>query len=103
MRFELTTLTLARLCSTPELRPHSVSVRILYKSPRAAARGKNNRSTEDREIRHDGEPLRWRWRLPAVSPIPGASSKETAMKGIIAWAIGLPIPIIILLYLFDVF
>ena len=24
MRFELTTLTLARLCSTPELRPHSV-------------------------------------------------------------------------------
>ena len=25
MRFELTTLTLARLCSTPELRPHSVS------------------------------------------------------------------------------
>ncbi len=23
MRFELTTLTLARLCSTPELRPHS--------------------------------------------------------------------------------
>ena len=25
MRFELTTLTLARLCSTPELRPHSVT------------------------------------------------------------------------------
>ena len=25
MRFELTTLTLARLCSTPELRPHSVA------------------------------------------------------------------------------
>ena len=24
MRFELTTLTLARLCSTPELRPRSV-------------------------------------------------------------------------------
>ena len=24
MRFELTTLTLARLCSTPELRPHSM-------------------------------------------------------------------------------
>jgi hypothetical protein len=41
--------------------------------------------------------------LPDVSPIPGASCKETAMKGIIAWAIGLPIPIIILLYLFDVF
>ncbi len=29
--------------------------------------------------------------------------RETVMKGIIAWAIGLPIPIIILLYLFDVF
>ena len=40
MRFELTTLTLARLCSTPELRPHSVSVDVIYKSWRAAARGK---------------------------------------------------------------
>jgi hypothetical protein len=28
---------------------------------------------------------------------------DRAMKGILAWAIGLPIPIIILLYLFDVF
>jgi hypothetical protein len=28
---------------------------------------------------------------------------DFAMKGILAWAIGLPIPIIILLYLFDVF
>ena len=28
MRFELTTLTLARLCSTPELRPHSMSGEI---------------------------------------------------------------------------
>ena len=27
MRFELTTLTLARLCSTPELRPHSKKIR----------------------------------------------------------------------------
>ena len=27
MRFELTTLTLARLCSTPELRPHFSFVR----------------------------------------------------------------------------
>ncbi len=27
MRFELTTLTLARLCSTPELRPHSKNMR----------------------------------------------------------------------------
>lgn len=26
MRFELTTLTLARLCSTPELRPHSKNI-----------------------------------------------------------------------------
>jgi len=25
------------------------------------------------------------------------------MKGILAWAIGIPIPIIIILYLFDVF
>ena len=31
MRFELTTLTLARLCSTPELRPHSVA-RVLAKA-----------------------------------------------------------------------
>ena len=29
MRFELTTLTLARLCSTPELRPHSMSGYLL--------------------------------------------------------------------------
>ena len=39
MRFELTTLTLARLCSTPELRPHPW-VRLIYKVPRAFARGK---------------------------------------------------------------
>ncbi|NJS38216.1 MAG: hypothetical protein HC783_03485 [Rhodobacteraceae bacterium] len=44
-----------------------------------------------------------RRRFLDVSPVLGASCKETAMKGIIAWAIGLPIPIIILLYLFDVF
>ncbi|WP_181318188.1 hypothetical protein [Pseudogemmobacter blasticus] len=29
--------------------------------------------------------------------------KETAMKGILAWVIGIPIPIIIILYLTDVF
>ncbi len=102
-RFERPTLTLARLCSTPELRPHSVSVRILYKSPRAAARGKSigfakimnsllarNRGGRARvgtSVGHPGWPI----------------CKETAMKGILAWAIGLPIPIIILLYLFDVF
>ena len=39
MRFELTTLTLARLCSTPELRPHPW-VRVIYKVPRGFARGK---------------------------------------------------------------
>ena len=37
MRFELTTLTLARLCSTPELRPHSVAT--IYLLPQARARG----------------------------------------------------------------
>jgi hypothetical protein len=41
MRFELTTLTLARLCSTPELRPHSVLVEVVYKSLRVAAREKS--------------------------------------------------------------
>lgn len=29
--------------------------------------------------------------------------KEAHMRGILAWVIGIPIPIIILLYLFDVF
>lgn len=29
--------------------------------------------------------------------------KEAHMRGILAWLIGIPIPIIILLYLFDVF
>jgi len=78
-------------------------VRILYKSPRAAARGKSigfakimnsllarNRGGRARvgtSVGHPGWPI----------------CKETAMKGILAWAIGLPIPIIILLYLFDVF
>ncbi len=28
---------------------------------------------------------------------------EAPMKGILAWIIGIPIPIIILLYLFDIF
>jgi hypothetical protein len=39
MRFELTTLTLARLCSTPELRPHPW-VGVVYKVPCPFARGK---------------------------------------------------------------
>jgi len=33
---------------------------------------------------------------------PGAKQKEKAMRGILLWLIGLPIPIIILLYLFGV-
>jgi hypothetical protein len=33
MRFELTTLTLARLCSTPELRPHRCRERDLQTIP----------------------------------------------------------------------
>ena len=46
MRFELTTLTLARLCSTPELRPHSVSVGVMYKGSGPAARAKMQRQSE---------------------------------------------------------
>jgi hypothetical protein len=37
MRFELTTLTLARLCSTPELRPHSVEA--VFSRPAQGAQG----------------------------------------------------------------
>ena len=33
MRFELTTLTLARLCSTPELRPHPLGERDVQTIP----------------------------------------------------------------------
>ena len=33
---------------------------------------------------------------------PDKPAKETCMKGILAWAIGIPIPIIILLYFTDV-
>ena len=39
-RFERPTLTLARLCSTPELRPHPL-VRGRYPSRRLRARGKS--------------------------------------------------------------
>jgi hypothetical protein len=33
----------------------------------------------------------------------GPYQQETPMKGIIGWMIGIPIPVIILLYLLDVF
>jgi hypothetical protein len=35
--------------------------------------------------------------------IAGARLQEPAMKGVLAWLIGIPIPIIIILYLLDVF
>ena len=41
-------------------------------------------------------------RPPPRSPL-GNQSKDRVMKGIFAWLIGIPIPIIILLYLADVF
>ena len=34
---------------------------------------------------------------------PGTTGRTHAMKGIFAWLIGIPIPIIIILYLMDVF
>lgn len=42
----------------------------------------------------------WQGGCPAVQCRP---RRRTAMKGIGAWLLGIPIPIIILLYLFDVF
>ena len=48
--------------------------------------------------RNEGEPpLR-----PGVVPATN-HPKETPMKGALAWLIGIPIPIIIILYLLDVF
>ena len=35
--------------------------------------------------------------------VPLLQPQESPMKGILAWAIGIPIPIIIILYLTDVF
>jgi hypothetical protein len=35
--------------------------------------------------------------------LPLRPTKELPMKGILAWVIGIPIPIIIILYLLDVF
>jgi hypothetical protein len=46
--------------------------------------------------------------LEGTTPTPSAlscqqSTRRHPMKGILAWVIGIPIPIIILLYLTDVF
>jgi hypothetical protein len=35
--------------------------------------------------------------------LPGKSKGETPMKGIIAWLLGVPIVVIILLYVFNIF
>jgi hypothetical protein len=40
---------------------------------------------------------------PAAFPLPTCIGKDFPMKGILAWLIGIPIPIIIILYLVDVF
>jgi hypothetical protein len=52
----------------------------------------------------------WRHRHGPVQPLPAAAVviagtrlQEPAMKGALAWLIGIPIPIIIILYLLDVF
>jgi len=42
-------------------------------------------------------------RLIGVAFAQRNSGKETPMKGALAWLIGIPIPIIIILYLVDVF
>jgi hypothetical protein len=39
---------------------------------------------------------------PERSPWTGMQSRERTMRGILLWLIGIPIPIIILLYLFNV-
>jgi hypothetical protein len=36
-------------------------------------------------------------------PVPGVKKGIGGMKGVLAWLIGIPIPIIIILYLIDVF
>ncbi len=40
---------------------------------------------------------------PPSSTLPPATNRRDTMKGILAWVIGIPIPIIIILYLLDVF
>jgi hypothetical protein len=42
-------------------------------------------------------------RKPPRVPGAGPAIRSPIMKGVLAWLIGIPIPIIILLYLFDVF
>ena len=39
----------------------------------------------------------------ALRSLPGKSKGETPMKGIIAWLLGVPIVVIILLYVFNIF
>jgi hypothetical protein len=42
--------------------------------------------------------------FPACSALPfRPTNRSFPMKGVLAWAIGIPIPIIIILYLLDVF
>ena len=48
-----------------------------------------------------GPPAREPTRRPPRSP--PATKRRDTMKGILAWVIGIPIPIIIILYLLDVF
>ena len=78
MRFELTTLTLARLCSTPELRPHPW-VRAIYKLSGPAARGKVRRA--DRKF-HKGAA-----RAPGVAtfggPAPSGPGNRSAEPGFV--------------------
>ena len=42
-------------------------------------------------------------RTPSPAFTVRKQSKDSVMKGIVAWLIGIPIPIIIILYLADVF
>jgi hypothetical protein len=60
-----------------------------------------------RPPRQAGEAIRLaRGRCNPFAPrqlIAGARLQEPAMKGVLAWLIGIPIPIIIILYLLDVF
>ena len=53
MRFELTTLTLARLCSTPELRPRSVG-RVIVRG--GGRRKEKNGAGLNAEGRPEGRP-----------------------------------------------
>ena len=50
-----------------------------------------------------GGPTGGRNRTPGPAFTVRKQSKDSVMKGIVAWLIGIPIPIIIILYLADVF